>query len=202
MRSARRPTQPRQNGFTLIETLIVVAVIGILVLISAPAFLGMLNRFKLTGASREVASLMQAARMEAIKMNAPAQVNYDSTSNTFIAFVDLNRDNVLASPPDRLLAAYVPVPKRIFFQGPGDGAPNGANAIDGWDDAPARLGPIFNPDGSADRVGAFRLRDSGANYLEVRVETPATGRIVLRKRDKDDGVFYLNGESGHKWIWY
>ena len=202
MTTARRHNLQRQAGFTLIETLIVLAVIGLLVLITAPAFLGMINRFKLTGTTREVASLIQAARMEAIKMNAPTQVNYDSTTNTFIAFVDLDRDNALTVPPDRILPGSAAVPLKVSFQGPGDGAPNGANAIDGWDDAPSRLGPVFRPDGSADRVGAYRLKDANDNYLEVRIETPATGRIVLRKRDRDDGVFYLNGEGGHKWVWY
>ncbi|MEO7794599.1 MAG: GspH/FimT family pseudopilin [Thermoanaerobaculia bacterium] len=201
MRSARRPTLKRQSGFTLIETLVVLAVVGILVLITVPAFLGMLNRYKLTGTSREVVSLLQAARMEAIKFNAPSQVNYDSTSNTFIAFVDLDRDNAL-SASDRILAGNVRIPAKVEFWGPGDGAANGVNAIDGWDDAPARLGPIFSPDGSADRVGAFRFKDTSNNFLEVRIETPATGRIAMRKYDRDDLVFYLNGEDNHKWVWY
>jgi prepilin-type N-terminal cleavage/methylation domain-containing protein len=201
MRAARRSNQKREAGFTLIESIIVVAVIGILVLISAPALLQMLNRYKLTGTARELAALMQAARMEAIKLNASAQVYYDSTSNTFNAYVDLDRDDSL-SAPDRVLTSKVPVPAKVTFQGPGDGAPNGANAIDGWDDAPARPGPTFRADGSVDRVGAYRLRDSNDNYLEVRIETPATGRMVLRKQDRDNGIFYLNGEDGHKWEWY
>ncbi len=203
MKTARSPILKRQAGFTLIETLIVLAVIGILVLISAPAFLKMMNRFKLTGTTRELASLMQAARYEAIKMNAPSQVNYDATSNRFIAFVDLDRNNV-QSTADRILAASVMVPRKVEFWGPPDVAANGVNAIDGWDDntPTARLGPIFSPDGSADRVGAYRLKDSNDNFLEVRVETPATGRIVLKKYFPADTAFFLNGESDHKWVWY
>lgn len=203
MKTARSLILKRQAGFTLIETLIVLAVIGILVLISAPAFLSMMNRFKLTGTTRELASLMQAARYEAIKMNAPSQVNYDATSNRFIAFVDLDRDNV-QSAADRILGASVMVPRKVEFWGPGDGAVNGANAIDGWDDATptARLGPIFAPNGSVDRVGAYRLKDSNDNFLEVRIETPATGRIVLKKYFPAYTAFFLNGESGHKWEWY
>ncbi|MBP9144632.1 MAG: GspH/FimT family pseudopilin [Thermoanaerobaculia bacterium] len=205
MRAARRRTCTRQAGFTLIESLVVVAVIGILVLISAPAFLKMMNRFKLTGTTRELTSLMQAARQEAIKMNAPAQVNYDATSNSFFAFVDLDRDQVL-SAPDRILAARIPVPKKVEFRGPGDAGVNGANAIDGWDDAPSvRLGPVFNPDGSADRVGSFRLKDSNDNFLEVRIQMPATGRIVLRKYFDAEDAFFVNGEIVgsivHKWEW-
>lgn len=203
MRAARRPILSRQAGFTLIETLIVLAVVGILVLISAPAFMKMLNRFKLSGTTRELASLMQATRLESIKMNAPAQVHYDAASNTFFAFVDLDRDGVLGAPPDRILAGRVIVPTKVEFWGPGDGAANGANAIDGWDSAPTvRLGPIYSPDGSVDRAGAFRLKDSNDNFLEVRVQTPATGRIVLKKWDRNDPAFFANGEDGHKWVWY
>src|SRR6187401_2556129 len=103
MTAIRRPNRKRQAGFTLMEMIVVVAIIGILALISAPAFLRMINRYKLTGTAREVNSLMQAARLEAIKLNAPAQVNYDATTNEFIAWVDLDRDGLLASPPDRIL---------------------------------------------------------------------------------------------------
>ncbi|MEO8197883.1 MAG: GspH/FimT family pseudopilin [Thermoanaerobaculia bacterium] len=201
MTTARRPNPQSQAGFTLMETLVVLAVVGILLLISAPAFLRMINRYKLTGTTRELASLMQAARMEAIKLNAPAQVNYDTTVNGFFAFVDLDRDGTL-SAPDRILAGRVPIPVKVEFWGPGDGAANGANAIDGWDDAPAALGPVFRPDGSADRVGAFRLKDSNDNYIEVRIETPATGRIVLKKYFPADTKFFLNGEENHQWTWY
>lgn len=206
MTAARRPNLKHQAGFTLIESLIVVAVVGILVLISAPAFLKMMNRFKLTGTTRELASLMQAARQEAIKLNAPAHVNYDATSNSFFAFVDLDRSETL-SDPDRILAARTPVPRKVEFWGPGDAGANGAEAIDGWDDAPAvRLGPIFNPDGSVDRVGAFRLKDSNDNFLEVRIQTPATGRMALRKWFPDESAFFMNGEKvgsiDHKWVWY
>lgn len=196
---ANRTGVRRDGGFTILEAIVVVAIVGILVLIVAPAFLNMINRIKLTGTAREIASLMQAARMEAIKLGAPAYVAYDATENRFFAFVDLDRDGA-ESDGDRVLAARVYVPTKIEFRGPGDVAVAGTNSIDGWDDVPAQDGPIFRSDGSADRVGAYRLRDSNDNYLEVRVETPATGRIVLRKRD-EDGVFYLNGESGHTWEW-
>ena len=117
MRADRRSIRKRQAGFTLLETLVVVAVIGILVLISAPAFLKMMNRFKLTATARELTSLLQAARMEAIKLNAPAQVSYDTVTNSFVGFVDLDRDDVL-SAADRVLGAKVPILSLIHISEP------------------------------------------------------------------------------------
>ena len=73
--------------------------------------------------------------MEAIKMNAPAQVNYDATSNSFIAFVDLDRDRSCRALPTGSSPRASPVPVKVEFWGPGDAAANGVNAIDGWDDA-------------------------------------------------------------------
>lgn len=191
MRTARQLDKPRQSGFTLLEVLVVVAVVGILLMITAPAFLNMINRYKLTGTAREVAALMQAARLESIKMSSTAQVTFDETANAFVATLATGRQ----------LSGTVPMPVKVEFRGPGDAAPNGTNAIDGWDDDPAQDGPIFSPDGSVDRVGAFRFKDSNDNYLEVRVETPATGRIVLRKYDSGEDAFLLNGEGGHRWVW-
>ncbi|MEZ5314473.1 MAG: GspH/FimT family pseudopilin [Thermoanaerobaculia bacterium] len=190
-----------ERGFTLIEALITVAVIGILILITIPAMLGMLNRMQLTGVSRETATLMQVARLEAIKMSAPVEVRYDSTQNRLIAFLDFDRDGI-RNGADRLLSAEVRLPRRVQFRGPGDAAPNGANAVDGWDDAPAKPGPTFLPDGSVDRVGAFRFMDSGGQIIEVRVETPATGRIAMKKWDSVLSKFYAQKEENREWIWF
>lgn len=190
-----------QRGFTLLEVIVTVAVTGILLLISIPAMLGMLNRMRLTGIARETATLMQVARLEAIKMSAPVEVNYDVTLNRLMAFVDFDRDGT-EDTTDRRLSSEVRLPRRIEFRGPADAAPNGANAIDGWDDAPANLGPIFNPDGSVDRVGAYRFRDPSGQIIEVRIETPATGRIALKKWDTALSKFYAQKEENREWIWY
>lgn len=197
-----RPQLPdSERGFTLIEALVTVAVIGILLLITIPAMLGMLNRMQLTGISREAATLMQVARLEAIKMSAPVEVRYDAAQKRLYAFVDFDRDGI-ENGADRRLSAEARLPRRVEFRGPGDAAPNGANAIDGWDDPPAKPGPTFLPDGSVDRVGAFRFTDSAGQVIEVRVETPATGRIALKKWDNALSRFFAQKEENREWIWF
>jgi prepilin-type N-terminal cleavage/methylation domain-containing protein len=202
MLQRRDPRLRRQSGFTLAEAIIVVAIVGILILIGLPSFLGTLTRTRLTGSSRQVATLFQVARLEAIKVNAPVKIVHDAGLRRFYAFVDQDRDGI-EDAGERRLPASVDLSLKVQFRGPGDSAPNGANAIDGWDDAPIVNGPSFRFDGSVDRVGAFRLSDvNGLNIIEVRVETPATGRVVLKKYDNVATKFYTHMENDQPWTWY
>jgi prepilin-type N-terminal cleavage/methylation domain-containing protein len=198
----------RQAGFTLAEAVVTVAVLGILLLIGLPSFLGTLTRTRMTGTSREVATLMQAARLEAIKKNTDVKVAYDATLRRFYAFRDFNRDGDLDSEDERL-SDVAEMSRRVLFRAPNQ-AEGGADAIDNWDSATgvvAPYGPVFRFDGSVDRVGAFRIGDAGANIIEIRVETAATGRVVLRKWDRDANVYRAPGENQTgdvplSWQWY
>jgi prepilin-type N-terminal cleavage/methylation domain-containing protein len=196
----RHPIRRRrsQRGFTFVEAIITVAIIGILVLIGMPTILGTLNRTRLTGACREIASLFQLARLEAIKMDTPVEINYEAGTRRFFAYVDANRDSV-ADPTERRLTATVNLPRKVGFKGPGDALEEGTEAIVGWD-GPG--GPVFRSDGSVDLAGAYRFSDSNANVIEVRIETPATGKVQLRKWNPDTTSWYAHLENGQRWSWY
>lgn len=195
-------------GFTLVELLVVLALIGILALIGLPWMFGTLNRAKLVGAARETATIMQLARMESVKYSVPTQVIYDSANGIFTAFADLNRNDAFDAGTDRLVVANYRLPRGIYLWGPTDGNAELTNAIADWDDnavcADPHDGPIFRPDGSTNCPGAFRLRDNNGNFLEVRVLFPATSKLSIRKwfggGDPDDNWFE-NGEANNKWEW-
>jgi len=62
------------QGFTLLELMIVIAVVAILVTIGTPSFQFILDKNRLKGAAEELVQQLQLARAEAIKQNKQVQV--------------------------------------------------------------------------------------------------------------------------------
>ncbi len=76
------PSNVRHNnqGFTLIETTIIVVIVGILSAIAAPSFLSMFNKNKVNNALAQVQGTLQEARREAIRKSKSCTVNINTTT--------------------------------------------------------------------------------------------------------------------------
>ena len=66
------------KGFTLIETLVVIIIIGILSAVAAPSFLGMLNKAKVNDAVAKMRGALQEAQREAIRKSKNCTVTVPS----------------------------------------------------------------------------------------------------------------------------
>jgi len=73
-----------QKGLTLVELLIVIAILAVLSAIAIPQMGGMLDAYRLNGAVRVVWSDLQNAKMTAVKENKSVRVDFTSPSYNFV----------------------------------------------------------------------------------------------------------------------
>jgi len=202
-------------GFTLVELLIVSAVLMVIAALGIPELRHMIVRAKLTGAASESAAHFMLARMEAIKRGKPVVVVPEYQTVAFLGFVDQDDDLVLDAGEEVLFDPRIPADsgqRSIYFVGP--------NGAIGTAEAPAEsvwgftaVGgsalrvAVFDPDGSIRDEGGIRIGDSQAprrNIFEIRVTPQATARVEIRKYAWEGAGgppdFYPAGAG--LWEWY
>jgi prepilin-type N-terminal cleavage/methylation domain-containing protein len=73
-------TKRHESGFSMIELVIVLAIFLIVVAIGLPSIRQVLGGYRLNASARDVASLLQQARMAAVQANQPYYVTFDANN--------------------------------------------------------------------------------------------------------------------------
>jgi type IV fimbrial biogenesis protein FimT len=147
----------KQSGFTLIEMMIVIAIMGIFAGIAIPNYLSYMPKHRLNGAARQVMGDLMLARMKAVSQN-----------NEFKIFFLNNHEYTILDDDDN------------------DGTADAGELTDPKDIHPeyhdvtfsATNNPIFHPRGTSSPLGTT-ITLSSPNASKKYVQIRYTGRVMI-----------------------
>jgi prepilin-type N-terminal cleavage/methylation domain-containing protein len=111
--------QVRDRGFTLVELLIVVAVLAVILTLAAPSFREMIEMQRLRGTSAQLTTDIQFARSEAVSRQEVVAISFEPSASGMSCYIlhtwpgDLNQPRCSCSAPEgsRCPAVTPPAPQ-------------------------------------------------------------------------------------------
>jgi prepilin-type N-terminal cleavage/methylation domain-containing protein len=169
-------TPKRDHGFTLLEMLIVLAVMMILAAITVPRFLNIIGDINLRYVATNYSGLLQSARIQSVRKNdyyGIQQTTLSTGGNAY--FVHLHSGSYTVGDP------LLPVASRIgVHAGTGSGAPNESTLTcgSGCTFASSSSYPYFNARGLPCTVsGQVCGQGPGVGYVTFLSTTSLTGNV-------------------------
>jgi type IV fimbrial biogenesis protein FimT len=128
----------KQSGFTLIEMMIVIAIMGIFAGIAIPNYLSYMPKHRLNGAARRVMGDLMAARMKAVSQNCDVRVAFVADDAEYKIWTDSNNDGAIDSGEEitkNIQSNYhdvtISTTKNIEFHSRGTANPSGTITLTG-----------------------------------------------------------------------
>mgnify|MGYP001053023738 CR=1 FL=1 len=174
----------KKNGFTLIELIVVIAIMGIAAAIAIPGFSRWLPDSRLKSATRDVYSNMQSAKLGAIKENGQWALVFNAAGSSY-QVVSGGADGDYSTPGDNIVKNTTNLtdygsgvgygPGNATDDIPKNGAPPADNITYGSDVA------VFNSRGTCN--AGYVYLENNKNTTTYGVGTRSSGIIRLLKWD-------------------
>ena len=182
--------QYKKSGFTLLEIVIVVAIIGGLAALGGAQLRQFLPGMHLKAAARELYSNMQKVRMSAIKDNKNWVIVFDTANNRYLVCSDNGADGVWSNTADNTIELIVNL---LSYK---SGVKYGHGNIPAGNSVPGGAFPVDEVSYGSN-VLSFNSRGTGsAGYVYLDNENNTTSYAV---GTQSSGVVLLLMWQGNKW---
>ena len=94
--------ESKQSGFTMVEVLIVMAILAILATFAIPGYMSWRPNFHLKGAARDLLSNFQKAKIQAVKNRTNCVIDF-SSGGGYTVFLDADEDFTLDADETTIL---------------------------------------------------------------------------------------------------
>jgi prepilin-type N-terminal cleavage/methylation domain-containing protein len=188
-----RTTPRKAQGFSLLEVLIVLAVVLILAAVAVPRLMSTVNDISLRYAASDFSGLVQSARIQAVRKNTfYTIVQGNLPSGTPAYYIDIPKTGVYANGDPMLPIG----PATNVWPGIGSGAPNEGAFIAG-------LNFTVNPGGTPPSFNARGLPCAAVG--NSCPQTPGQGFVIFMSKAATMGgtpwAAVVINPSGHIQLW-
>ena len=165
-----------EAGLTLLELLMVVAIMSVVGAVSVPAIKDQLTSYQLRGTGREIYGAFQLARLEAVRRGLRCTLSFggmvDGKEADCHVYVDLNRNSVWDPGEELLRSMSCPTARGVSFAG----ANFGQNSMGQPTLSYTPRGLSVSPSGG---FGAGSVVVSNDRGHSLRIIVNATGRVRI-----------------------